>query len=627
MVKLSYIEPDMILEAIDSEGGHALAILLGDKRIPDNKKRICGGKLYISEQKANEFKIIIKENKIKFERDESFLEFAKIMRAKGTSKKAIIKVKPVKSKLIGDNLPIAEIQKNTRFFMKAAVNMDKYKSGKWDGYINLFNKRGNTFPSGLLDRVVSILKKNKIDYEIEYLYDRKVPKQFEWEAINGFELDEDQIEAIDNAIEYGRGIVKAPTGWGKTCAFAKNLISRQGVPTLFIANKKQLLDDARDDFESGLVGAKCIAIKDGQFGHVKMSTIYSDDDLQNALNAPIIVATIQSLSRRLEDEKTAPILKNWLNNVCKLVILDESQAYGTKTFEQVFNEIWAPYRIFLSATPRRTDGATIKLEAASGPCIFNTTAEAQIAKGRLCELDIVYNAFDHAMYNEHDKAIEYSDAYKTCIMENKKRNMECIVKPTLEMLEEGRHVLVLIQYIDHGHIIKKMLIDNGVDADNIRFVWGETPAKIRQSAISEFRKGDFQVMIGSTIFDAGVNIPVISGVVLAGAGNSDITLIQRIGRGARTCEYEDVLGYLPAFLQKDDGKKITKVYDVYDTNVKFFTKQSKNRYNNASEEFGADRVHIHGDIGKRAGKRSENITEEDMDEMINRFNSMLDSNF
>ena len=354
-----------------------------------------------------------------------------------------------------------------------------------------------------------------------------------------------------------------------------------------------------------------------------MSGQFSEEDIERELSSPIIVATIQSLVRRLEDDRTSRALKKWLHERCKLVILDESQAYGTKTFEEVFNEIWAPYRIFLSATPRRTDGATIKLEAASGPCIFSTTAERQIEQGRLCELDIRYNVFDHKMYNEHDNDIVYQEAYKTCIMENDKRNLECIVKPTLEMVKEGRHVLVLIQYIDHGHILKKMFLDNGISPDNIRFIWGDTPNKLRHSAIAEFRKGDFQIMIGSTIFDAGVNIPVISGVVLGGAGNSDITLIQRIGRGARTCEYEDVLGYLPEFMQEAHGEKVTKVYDVYDTNVKFFTKQSKNRYNNACDEFGADRVHIIGEIGKQRGRKSQKMTDEEMDEAIERFNSML----
>jgi superfamily II DNA or RNA helicase len=232
--------------------------------------------------------------------------------------------------------------------------------------------------------------------------------------------------------------------------------------------------------------------------------------------------------------------------------------------------------------------------AASGPVLYTTTAEEQIKKGRLCELNIFYQTYDHKIYNEHDADINYTEFYKTFIMENEERNRDFIVKPTLKMINEGRHVLVLIQFIDHGHILKEMFLKEGLDSNDVRFVWGDTPDKLRKSAINEFRKGDFKVMIGSTIFDAGVNIPVISGVVLGGAGNSDITLIQRIGRGARNCKYEDVLGYMPDFMKQNHGKKITEVYDIIDANIKFFHKQAINRYYNACEEFGKDRVFITG---------------------------------
>jgi superfamily II DNA or RNA helicase len=134
-----------------------------------------------------------------------------------------------------------------------------------------------------------------------------------------------------------------------------------------------------------------------------------------------------------------------------------------------------------------------------------------------------------------------------------------------------------------------------MNPDDVRFVFGNTANEVRQSAIKEFRKGVFKILIGSTIFDAGVNIPAISGVVLAGAGNSEITLIQRIGRGARNVDYEQAIGYLPDFLQKTHGKKVTKIIDIFDTNVKFFRSQAWNRYLIARDEFGVDRVHLVGD--------------------------------
>jgi superfamily II DNA or RNA helicase len=218
--------------------------------------------------------------------------------------------------------------------------------------------------------------------------------------------------------------------------------------------------------------------------------------------------------------------------------------------------------------------------------------------------------FDHKLFNLNDDDIQYIDAYRTWIAENTDRNMEMIIRPAIEMVNEGRFVLVLIQLIDHGFLLRDMFIREGMNPNDVRFVYGSTADEVRKSAIKEFKKGAFKILIGSTIFDAGVNIPAISGVILAGAGNSEITLIQRIGRGARTVDYEQVLGYLPEFMKQNHNQKVTKVIDVFDANVKFFTSQARNRYYIAKEEFGEDRVHIIGDITQVKRKRKAQVRNE-----------------
>jgi superfamily II DNA or RNA helicase len=73
-------------------------------------------------------------------------------------------------------------------------------------------------------------------------------------------------------------------------------------------------------------------------------------------------------------------------------------------------------------------------------------------------------------------------------------NKEAIVNPAMEMVAEGRFVLVLIQLIEHGQILLKMFEEAGLSASDVRFIWGETPNKIRQSAVAEFKKGAFKVV-------------------------------------------------------------------------------------------------------------------------------------
>lgn len=539
-----------------------------------------------------------------------------------TNRPVTIKVGVINSKIIGGNhkLPHKEIEEATRYFLKAAVNMDKYKSGKWDGFINLYHRWDHTFPTGLIDDVRVALTRKGIPFEVDYCYDRFPKKQFNWTIDDGIIPDEDQLEAVKLSTGQ-RGVLKAPTGFGKTAVLAKRLMVAHSVPTLFIANRKSLLDDAANEFRNGVIGLDpkdVIQIKDGLFGDIKLSPTIKE---VNPLKGLVVVATIQSLSARLKDERTRPHLLYWLHTQCKFIMVDETQAVGTKIWDEVLNEVWAPYRIFLSATPRRTDGATLKIMAGSGPILFTTTAEEQIEKGRLCDVDIFYKVFDQAIYNENDSDVQYIEMYRPFIMENERRNREIVVEPAMEMIAEERHILVLIQNIDHGHLLKQMFLDAGLNTEDVMFIWGDTPDKIRTQAIEKFKRGEFKVMIGSTIFDAGVNIPIISGVILAGAGNSDITLIQRIGRGVRNCDYMKLLGYIPKFVKDNNGIKKAKIIDALDTNIKFFHTQSKNRYYNACAEFGAERVHIiNGDKSalRKVSKTSKKISDE-----IDQFSSQL----
>lgn len=572
----------------ESESRDIMNILNENSLFTNNNAGFRSGRWFVKERflpVLNKALIPLKEN---IRKDPSIIEYINLFKSQGqVDGKDRIKIifGTNECRIIGPKRSVPEeaLQKKMRFFLQGAVNCKSYKEQRWDGYIVLYNKQKRTFPSGLLERAVSVFKEKGIPYTVEQVFE--YPKrQFNWVVDDGITPDPDQIVAVEAALKNKRGIVKAPTGFGKTAILAKRLTAGFGVPTLFVANKKALLDDAADEFLSGIKGLSAVGqIKDGIFDQQKAKD-------EPKITSPVIVATIQSLAARLEDERTAPVLKYWLNNVCKFIMVDECQAVGTKTWDDVLGECRAPYRILLSATPWRTDGATLKLEAQSGPSLFSTTAEEQIEKGRLCELDIYYHKFDHQMFNDGDHGIPYAEAYAAFIAGNEERN-KLIVKLALDLVAEERLTLVFVTNIDHGHILKQEFIEAGLSPDDVRFIWGGSKNKDRKESIQDFKKGKFKVLIGSTIFDAGVNIPAISGAVVAGAGNADITIIQKIGRAARNCDYESVLGHTPEFL-KGEGKKRSIIHDIADTNICYFRKQARNRYYTLRKEYGKDRVHL-----------------------------------
>lgn len=606
LISIQNNERDFVMEISAGIAGSILHVISPyNPVVMTNSKGNCVARVSIEHiDKLNKDLIPFKKE-LRF--DKTFIEW----KAKNRGKKPILlKAGPVFTKIYKSSdcdIPHKDIEDVTKYFFKPAVNQKAYKDKKWDGYIHLYKRWLHQFPTGLLDVVEDVLKNKGIPYKVEYTYNTNPGRQFDWKAKDLFTLSEDQEQAIAACLDNGRCVVKAATGFGKTSALARYLTAERAVPTLFIANKKVLLDDAAKDFIDGIDGLDVSdvgQIKDGWFGDINLrkTNSFRAEDVKFALdNKKVIVATIQSLATRLNDSNTRGPLLNWLQNTCKFLMVDETQAVGTKQWDDVLEQINAPYRVFLSATPKRLDGATLKIFAYSGPMVFDTTAEEQISKGRLCELDIEYHVFDHKLYNENDKDLNYAEMYAGCIVNNEQRN-KIIVNHVFDMLQEERQVLVLIQIIDHGHKLKEILLENGLDTDDIRFIWGDTPDKARTEAINGFRKGDYRVLIGSTVADAGLNIPSISGVILCGAGNSDITHIQRIGRGSRTFDYEKHFGYLPKFIRESNGVKVTRVIDILDTNVCFFKRQAKNRYYNACEEFGADRVHIVG--GDRSVFRS-----------------------
>lgn len=515
----------------------------------------------------------------------------------------------------GNEIPKTQLRDAMKYFTKSATRSRAYLTKKWDGYINLLDLKHMKFPTGLLEDACKILHENNVPYEIEYLYDTNSPREFNWKAADLFEPTQDQLDAVKACVKHKRGICKAPTSFGKTSMLSRYVICEFAVPTLFVANRKTLLDDAASDFIEGIEGLKeseVGEIKDGIYGKKNDKTVNID-------KYKIVCATIQSLHAKLfplketeESQKIADDLKQWLQERCKLLIVDETQAVGTRQWDEVLSVINSPYRVFLSATPKRTDGASIKIKAYSGPTMYSTFAATQVEQGRLSELNIEYYPFDHKMYNESDADIEYQSMYTQCIVVNDERN-EFIVDKVFEMLEEERFILVLIQRLEHGERLKKMIVGKGFPDADIVYINGSDSDKKRHKALNDFRKGKIRVFIGSTIMDVGVSVNTISGIILAGAGNSEITLIQRIGRALRNCDYEKEVGFTPKFVKQANGEKVARIIDIWDCNAKFFNYQAKNRFNNAKAEFEGSRVHLMGEFPPKMRKSSKGISQAEAD--------------
>lgn len=516
---------------------------------------------------------------------------------------------PATCYITGRGIPWQEVIPLTSYFDKKSKNVKSY--GKtWSGYQHLFNVTEGSFPSGLLERIIVLLNKYQVQYHVEKTFNYPKP-YLHLHPVFTFEPTQDQLDATEILDKSNHGIAKLPTGFGKTSYVAASLIARKGVRSLFLANQRVLTDDAKSDFDSVFANDD---IKIGMIG----DGVYDPGD--------ITVASIQTISASLkpptakekqvaqyeydlakqryefavdpEEKKVAEKeMKKYGNRVrsitnrqerhnkiipflkeIDLFIVDEAQVLGTDQWNDFLHACPAPYRYTLSATPTRTDGGGIQIIAATGDVRYESSASDQIEKGRLSEFLAHFVKFDHKMDRElmRELKMDYHQAYDVFIVRNELRNRHLCYQT--KKWAQDFSVLALVTRKEHGEIIKNMLVELGMKEEEVHYVDGDTPKKVRKETIQDFRDSKFPVLIGTSIFDVGFNAKNASKIVRFNAGGSEVREPQRAGRTVR---------------KREDGS-MGESYDVIDVNVPFFESQGWKRRKLLQDEFGVERVKMTG---------------------------------
>jgi len=240
----------------------------------------------------------------------------------------------------------------------------KYKTGVWDGRIRFVKYDSEAkcyrFPSGFLDRVCLYLKERELSYSVE---DRRTLGTYDAPCYQlhsnehgTVRLDQGrysfQGEAVDKALQFGRGILHLPTNAGKTvigAAFIKSLNRR----TVWFTHLRSLLYQTQrrlSEFLEMPVGI----IGDGKCKYEEVT-----------------VAMVQTCSQRDHDM----FLKT-----CDVVIGDECHHLESKLWINNFAQVPAAWRIGLTATPDlRQEG--MNLLAMTGGIIYVKTPLEMISLG------------------------------------------------------------------------------------------------------------------------------------------------------------------------------------------------------------------------------------------------------
>jgi len=426
---------------------------------------------------------------------------------------------------------VNELDDELSFMVVGAEYSPSYKAGMWDGKTRILG-RDLTIPLGLVQRVKDFFeKRNKVviitDYNT-YTVDKPTNYMDKLAAINRSPRPH-QMAALQAVLEKKRGIVRVATGGGKTLIVAM-IVGEVGKPAMIYVIGKELLWQFHSFFQS-VFDQKIGAIGDGIV------------DIQ-----PITIASVWTVGqafgmkakRGLDDDESdneKAVAQSYHSAIRAAVkdadisILDECHIGAAETIQKIGAAIRSQYTIGLSASPDRDDQADMLIEALFGKIIINISASQLIEQGFLVKPYIRFlpvPAIDGLPSN-------YKQIYNMYISENKTRN-DLIVKAGMRLVEQKFVTMVLFKEIEHG----KRLYKEFKDKINCNMLNGSMNTEYRQKIIDEVKDGKCNLLLASSIFDIGVDIPLLSGLVLAGGGKSSVRALQRIGRVIRAYPGKDM---------------------------------------------------------------------------------------
>lgn len=414
----------------------------------------------------------------------------------------------------------------------------KYKKRLWDGKKRFLHRPANVFLSGLTELLCGKLTELGKVWTVE---DKRAYHEPDGEPIsdtmlNGVTLIPEQLECIRGIVEKKRGIIDAAVNSGKTEIFAASAKTIGG-RSLFLTHSLLIMDQTIKRLELRL-GKKIGIIHAGQFEPEE-----------------ITVAMVQSLNSMLNNEGLLLYLKTIDYFYC-----DEVHHLPASQWDALLCEIPCGRRVGGSASP--ITGDVVRdyiLTGHTGEVIGTIEDKFMIESGRSAKPYIFFIKYNYEGFIEDGG---YQFVYDMALVHNGTRN-DLIVDIAKRLAEANFPCLIFLTRVPHGQILSQKLEELGVTAP---FISGSMPLEERVKWCDLFRTGDIKIMIATSVFDEGMDVPQIKSMIIAGAGRGGmggIRMIQRVGRGKR---------------KKQGAKNTLYVVEIIDNSHRYLVSQIEQRF-------------------------------------------------
>lgn len=316
------------------------------------------------------------------------------------------------------------------------------------------------------------------------------------------ELRDYQVSAVQHVIAAldRRPVLVSPTGSGKT-HMATALVERLRVPTLWLAHRKELIDQAAKRLEAH--GLMCGIIMAG----------YPPLPL-----APVQVASVQTLVRR-----DAP--------PAALVVIDECHHATADSYQTILEAYPAAHIVGLTATPFRLDGHGLG-------DLFGALVVAAYPD-ELCQTGVLHRPKVWASKSPDlrgVKVIAGDYALGALGARTNTAELNADVVTTWQKHAAGRRTVAFAVDVQHSQAITAAFRAAGVAAEHLD---GGTPRHFRDAILARLARGETRIVSNCMVLTEGWDLPALECAIIARPTASLNLHLQMIGRVMRAAEDKD----------------------------------------------------------------------------------------
>ncbi len=364
------------------------------------------------------------------------------------------------------------------------------------------------------------------------------------------------LEALSIARANGRSrnLVVSATGTGKTVVAAfdysrygraesENTESNQSaMPTLlFVAHRKEILEQARDCFRS--------VLRDANFGELWVDGIKPNQGTH-------VFASVQSLAT----ERTA---LTFSADHFRFIIVDEVHHGAAASYRPIFDNYLPEVLLGLTATPERMDGSSI-LPDFGGEFAAEIRLPEALEEKLLCPFhyfgvtDPISLADERFWRNGRYDAAALTEVYTGDDIRARQR-VDFIVASIRRYQPNLTHVRAVGFCATVAHARYMAAAFNQLDLVSAVIV-GDTPSSERQHLVRDFRNGQIPFLFTVDVFSEGVDVPEINLVMFLRPTESLTVFLQQLGRGLRHSPKKDSLTVLDFIGQNHHRYRIDRKF-------------------------------------------------------------------